>query len=103
MENTIEYLKINLLEKYDEDRQKKYTEAFEQYKSKLTSFKESHKYLNVGDTIEFISGYNLDIIYTTKILGFDSEDNIYVLWDCYWSPIRLSDFNRKINLIHKHS
>lgn len=93
------YLMVNLLEKYSEEIQKEYTEAFEKYKTKLKGVKDSHEHLKVGNTIEFISGYNYDIKYTTKILGFDSEGDIYVLWDCYWSPIRLSDPNRKIIVI----
>lgn len=99
MSNDPKYLIINLLEKYNDDTQKEFTESFEKYKVKLTGVKDTHKHLRVGDVIEFIAGYNLDIIYITKILGFDSEGDIYLLWDCYWSPIRLTDPNRKIKLV----
>lgn len=93
------YLMVNLLEKYNEETQREYTEAFDKYKAKIKGFKESHEHLKVGDIIELIAGNNYDIKYTTKILGFDSDGDIYLLWDCYWSPIRLSDPNRKIKLI----
>lgn len=50
-----------------------------------------------GDVIEFWAGYNDDIRYQTEIFGFDKEGNIYVVWDCYWSPIR-NDKTRNIKL-----
>ena len=40
-----------------------------------------------GDIIEFWSGYSDNIRYRAEIAGFIDE-NIYIIWDCYWSPIR---------------
>jgi hypothetical protein len=40
-----------------------------------------------GDVIEFWSGYNDDIRYKSEVIAIENGD-IFVLWDCYWSPIR---------------
>jgi len=45
--------------------------------------------MKAGDIIIFNSGYNDDIRYTAKVLGFDWEGKAYILWDCYWSPVGL--------------
>lgn len=42
---------------------------------------------NKGDIIEFNSGFNNDIRYVAEVAGIDNKD-IYVVWTCYWSPIR---------------
>ena len=47
--------------------------------------------LSAGDIVTIRAGYNSDIAYTTKIWGFDSEGLAYVIWDCYWVPLRLSE------------
>jgi len=99
MNGTTEYLKINLLYKYFGDTEKLYREQFESYKPKIKGFKDNHEGYKIGDVIEFVAGYNYDILYTTEILGFDQDGDIYLLWDCYWSPIRLSDPNRKIRKV----
>lgn len=60
------------------------------YKEKIQSYKiytDQHPDFKIGDSISFWSGYNNDIRYTSEILGFDTDGDIYVLWDCYWSPI----------------
>jgi hypothetical protein len=49
---------------------------------------DKHPKFKVGQTISFMSGYNDDINYVTKIIGFDDDKNIYVYWDCYWFPIK---------------
>jgi hypothetical protein len=101
-ETNTDMLHINLLDKYTEnDDADIIRNKFENYKSKIKGFKETHNELDlkIGDIIEFTSGYNDDIRYTTEILGFDSDDDIYLLWDAYWSPIR----NSKIRDIKKIS
>lgn len=91
----MDYLEINLIEESENDKELiKKIEEFQS--SKLIS---EHPKFKVGQVIKFISGYNLDIKYTTKIIGFDNEGEIYLLWDCYWSPIRDEDPNRKIIII----
>ena len=84
-------LHINLLDKYSKNGDAKlYRQKFEEFKHKIDGFKESSDDLkySVGDIIEFTSGYNDDIRYTTEILGFDSDNEIYLLWDAYWAPIK---------------
>ena len=97
MNNTTDFLKLNLIEKYQKDTE--LLASWNKYKSKIQGFKKSHEGYKIGDTIEFIAGYNDDILYTTIILGFDYEGDIFVLWDCYWSPIRLTDKRRQIKKV----
>lgn len=47
-----------------------------------------HPKFKVGQVIWFTAGYNNDIRYKTSITGFDKDGDIYLLWDCYWFPIR---------------
>ena len=54
-----------------------------------------HPDFKIGDIISFYGGYNGDILYKSEIVGFDGNRSIYVLWDCYWSPIR-DEEKRKI-------
>lgn len=84
---------INLIPKYQKDKRF--------YISKIKEFKtytERHPNFKIGDVIQFYGGYNNDILYQTEILGFDVDNEIYVLWDCYWFPIQ-DDIRRNINLI----
>ena len=91
----MDYLEMNLIQKFENDKELiKKIEEFQS--SELIS---EHPKFKVGQVIKFISGYNLDIKSTTKIIGFDKEGQIFVLWDCYWSPIRDEDPNRKIKII----
>lgn len=85
-------MKINLL--------KEYTKSEEQlYRREVIKFSDYRKDcifnpdLKINDVISFWGGYNNDIRYTSKILGF-SEDGIYVLWDCYWFQIRDDDIRQ---------
>lgn len=52
-----------------------------------------------GDIIEFWGGYNNDLRYRSKIFGFNKEGGIYVIWDCYWFPIK-DDKARNIKKIN---
>lgn len=47
-----------------------------------------HPNFKIGDVIEFTSGYNDDIRYTSVIVAFDNKGAIFPFWDCWWSPIR---------------
>jgi hypothetical protein len=49
---------------------------------------------NVGEKIEFFTGYNDDIRAAATIKAI-SGDEIYVYNDCYWYPIK-DDQRRKI-------
>lgn len=84
---------INLIERYVNDNQIK------QGIKKLNLLSEFGE-LKKGDIITFYAGYNKDILYKSVITGFDNDGDIYVLWDCYWSPIRLNDVNRKIKKVN---
>jgi len=55
--------------------------------------------LKTGDIISFYAGYNGDILYSSEILGFDRDGDIYVVWDCYWFPIRPNDTSRQIKVL----
>lgn len=63
-------------------------DKFAEFKHKIDGFKESHGKFKVGDLIYFYGGFNDDILYLTEILGFGKDGDIYLLWDCYWFPIK---------------
>ena len=84
----------NLLTKPHVEAQKKEAKAFTQ-KHQLTR---PHERLSVGDKITFWAGYNTDIRYMSEIAGIDKNGDIYVIWDCFWSPIR-DDNRREIKLV----
>lgn len=46
-----------------------------------------HPKFKIGDEIEFLGGFHGDILYKSKIVGFNDDGGIYVIWDCYWLPI----------------
>ena len=81
----------NLIEIYGED---------EQVLAGIESLnlKSEHPKFKKGQVIQFIGGYNSDILFTSRITGFDSDGDIYVLWDCYWFPIR-DEKERQIKII----
>ncbi len=80
---------IDLVAKYNTNGYAdEYREKFDAFKPKIKGFKETDGKYSVGDIIEFFGGYHEDIRYSTEILGFDSDGGIYLLWDCYWFPIR---------------
>jgi len=56
-----------------------------------------HPKFKVGEIIEFTGGFRNDIRFTSKITGFDKDGGIYVVWDCYWYPIK----DDEIRQIHK--
>ncbi len=58
----------------------------------------AHEKYSIGDKITFWAGYNNDIRYMSEIIGIDTNGEIYVIWDCYWSPIR-DDARRSIELV----
>lgn len=89
----VKYLRINLLDKYKQTGQdKEYEEKFNEFKKKVKGFTDSNSELNLktGDVVSFIAGYHDNIIYTSKILGFDEDGKAFILWDCYWYPKDLS-------------
>ena len=90
-------LHINLLTKNTNGSNDSIREKFETYKSKIKGFKDTDGTFYIGDVIEFSAGYNNDIRFTTEILGFDEDGDIYLLWDSYWFPIR-NDETRSIIL-----
>lgn len=104
METINEILEINLLKKYSKEQQQEYKEGFlnKIKEKKLNSIIYTHPKFKVGQIISFIAGYYDNIRYTTEIIGFGSPDNevgdIYVLWDCYWFPIR-DEAIREIKII----
>ena len=55
-----------------------------------------HKDFKKNQVITFFSGYNKDILYKSKILGFDINGEIYVLWECYWVSIKDDDIRKII-------
>jgi hypothetical protein len=52
-----------------------------------------------GDIIQFWGGYNNDIRYQTQIVSIDNNGELYLVWDCYWFPIRDEDC-RNIKIIN---
>lgn len=59
--------------------------------------KNNHKKFKVGDKIIFLAGYHNNIRYKSEIMGIEG-DSLYVLWDCFWSPIR-HEKKRKIKIV----
>lgn len=99
-ENIEDMLHINLLDRYNKNNMiNDHRQKFEEFKHKIKGFKETSGDLKIGDIIELTGGYNSDIRYTTEILGFDEDDEIYLLWDAYWAPIR-NDEKRVIKVIN---
>ncbi|MRM84284.1 hypothetical protein [Riemerella anatipestifer] len=66
----------------------------EKYKVDYTTV---HKNFKIGDVVEFYGGYYNHILYRTEIIGFDQSGNLYVLWDCYWFPVKQERILRTIN------
>jgi len=94
-------LHVDLIKKYEE-YSNNYRQKFEEYKSQIKGFTETLGNFQIGDIIEFNGGYNNDIRYTTEILGFDQDGDIYLLWDSYWFPIK-DEEKRAIKLIKKNN
>lgn len=90
-------LHVNLLTKNTNGNNDSIRNDFEEYKQKIKGFKDTDGTFFIGDVIEFNGGYNNDIRYTTEILGFDEDNDIYLLWDSYWFPIK----NNETRLIIK--
>lgn len=63
---------------------------------KMNLLKEHPKF-KVGQIISFFGGNDDDIHFISKITGFDKDGGIYVLWDCFWFPIK-DDLKRKIKV-----
>jgi hypothetical protein len=84
---------VNLLEKQFARAEK--SEAL-QFTAKH-GHKHQHPRFSIGDKITFWAGYNGDIRYLSEITGIDENGEIYVVWDCFWSPIR-DEPRRKIEL-----
>lgn len=88
---------FSLIDKYKETGEDEhYLAKFKEWQAKTDhQFVESCGKFKVGDLIEFTAGYNNDIRYTTEILALDGDGNIFLLWDCYWFPIK-DEESRKI-------
>ncbi len=67
---------------------------------KFKNFCSTHPKFSIGDIITFKGGYYNNLLYKTQILGFDSDGDIYILWDCFWFPIADNE-KRQIKLISK--
>ncbi len=81
---------INLISDRDEILEDKVAE----FQKKLIDI---HPKFKVGQVILFWGGYNNDIRYRSEIIGFNEDGEIYVMWDCYWFPIR-DEESREIEL-----
>lgn len=78
---------VNLIERYKGTA----TEAQAvEYASDRLNFSSDTLNLRAGDTVSFVGGHDLEFLYTTKVIGVDSNDNVYVLWDCYWLPLNVT-------------
>lgn len=56
-------------------------------KRNILSTELSQYNLKAGDKIIFLNGYN--VLMQTEILAFGKDNDAYLFWDCYWSPIDL--------------
>lgn len=91
-------LHVDLMNKYKDGQDETIEKGFEKMKVKIEGFTERNEKhdLKVGDVIEFTGGYDEDIRFTTRILGFNDENKAYVLWDAFWFPINLDDRSIKV-------
>ena len=76
---------------------RKKSESYKKEAYAQKGLEKSNGKFSKGDVIEFWSGYNDDIRYRAEIAGVMGDD-IYIVWSCYWSPIR-DDNRRKINKV----
>lgn len=83
-----EHFTINLLLQPDAAEHR---EKFEKYKSRIKGFHKKEGSFQVGDKVMFCGGLNGEIKYISEILGFDKDGDCYVLWDCYWFPIKIEE------------
>ena len=84
---------FNLIEKYEANKA--------EWSNKIVKFKDftiDNPKFKIGDRIQFIGGYNNDMIFITEILGFSEDGDIYVLWDSFWFPIKDNE-QRKISKV----
>jgi len=78
---------------------------YEALKAKCAEFAEKHNLklsnenLKAGDKIQFMTGYNDDILACAEIFGFDEENKIYLVWDCFWFGTK-NEEKRKIKIIN---
>lgn len=79
----------DLIEKYSNKGIEEKFEQFRQIQRETITLQNEDGTLKAGDIVEFMGGYNNDIHFRSKILGFDGYGNVYVLWDCYWLAIDL--------------
>jgi hypothetical protein len=82
--------------KLDEQVRHKASEAAK-YLSDRGYDKGTNPKFKVGDVIQFMTGYNDDILAEASIKGIDGND-LYVYDDCYWFPIQ-DDTKRKIRIV----
>ena len=61
-----------------------------QYKKdahKIKGLQQSNGDFKSGDVVEFWAGYDDDIRYRAEVSGVIGNE-IYIVWDCYWFPIK---------------
>ena len=99
--NPITQLSVNLIDRYEHDEN--LLSKIKNYRDREGFNKESNDELNlsVNDTVCFIGGSNMDIMFYTKITGFDNNNKVLVLWSCYWFPVDPTDKDRKFYKIHE--
>lgn len=94
----MEYLKIDLIDRY------KNALAFINLDETIENWIAANNILQeyenspykVGDVVRILSGLNDDIIYTTKVIGFDKDGWLYLYWDCYWHAVDMDNPRRKV-------
>lgn len=60
--------------------------------------KGTHPDYKIGDIIQFMTGFDNDILAQASIKGID-ENDLYVYIDCYWFPINALDQSRQIKKV----
>jgi hypothetical protein len=76
---------IDLITKTNDTRIK-----IKEWNKKHKHDKNKHKKFKIGDKITFLSGYYGHIRYKSEIMGIEG-DSLYLLWDCYWFPIKCEE------------
>lgn len=85
----------NLIERYKDSTIK---EQFARFITTMKGSKDTNEEigLKTGDVVSFWGGYNGDIRFVSEILGFNSNGDAYMFWDCYWFGIDLQKREFKI-------
>ena len=89
--NNKKHLVVNLQEKANFAQEKENAKKWIAERAERLGMTDTNGTLKAGDVVSFLSGYNNDIRYTTEIVAFDKDGLAYLVWDCWWVGIDLTE------------